>query len=792
MNLILIISEYIARAVTAVGYGFITIVELYLRALRRHPLMTNLALMPISLGAAIIIAAVQIVPILIQPFGAEIRNEIEESDARKLGTALLDSESRWIGAFPGRLDSNHRFNESETVQYQDTDLSGKSFPIYPDHKTLFVENPPIHYLACVKRLEDNNLGNWLVNPHGVDGIGMLRAATSGMKAGGSGLSSQLVQQLIRPKGKWESRTDKIRRKIKETFWTVPLMYNYAPNDRRFDQLVARHLPHVQYTQQDRSVLWGIEASSRVLFDAPANDSLPKAAQYILASAIWRQLVFPAARDHKTGQIVDKTRLAKKNWHQAINRARVCANDPNLNPDASERKRVNDDLEERAKKLPEPESDPVIEQLGRARYGSRWSERARDPFRRANIFAYNAMQGLVSEFRDALTSSWSRHVASVSMTIDLVDDRRFSPLFRSAARQWLAERPDLNPLYRPWATYATGEAEPVDTIPDITAVVADERGKIVRYYSSREGAPFYGLQRDKNGRYQPQKEDQQLASLGKIGNALVLIRSGALANGVIVAYANSNSDAVTSLTMGADPTGVISQQIMQSLMWTSNAAKDASGDDLDARWSMSHGLAAASGRTVLWNGLAITNALANDYRRVTAPSLIERLTLVDLKTGKSFSTVNSLRSAYGFSGLPTKISPAALIQPADRGKALQLLSSPICGGGTLRSMSSWCSLRSTRFIWAKTGTTDSTDKWNRQNNAQAKGVVDRLSILGGVEFPNGRRYALYLSVAGQSAARPLMVGKSGQREAEASQIAPLFEIMLSDIAQQSPRGTGHDR
>jgi Transglycosylase len=784
--------EYSIRSLRTGGRTVSALREIRARAARRHPLLANFAIMPFIMGGAGVAAAVQVVPLLVQPFGDNVRYEIEESDARKLGTALSDSKGRWIGAFPSRLDSDRRFNEGETVKFDDIDLSGKSFPIYPDHKVLFVERPPQHYLTCLKRLEDSNMGNWLINPHGVDAIGLLRIPASGMKSGGSSLSSQLVQQLIRPKGQSEGRMDAIRRKGEEIFWTAPLMFGYAPNDRRFDQLVARHLPHVQYTQQDRSVLWGIEASSRVLFNAPADDSLPKAAQYILAGSIRRPLVFPVARDHATGQLLDRTQVASDHWQLAIKRARVCADDPQINPDVIEREQINRDLDARSKVLPAPKADPVIEELGRERYGERWPERARDPFRRANIFAYNAMQALVSEFRDALTPSWSRQVSSVTMSIDLVDERRFSPQFRATTRQWLAGRPALNPVYRPWVTYAVGEAEPVDAIPDILAVVVDDRSKIVRYYSSREGAPFYGLQRDENGRYQPQKEDQPLASLGKIGNALVLIRSGELSSPAISAFAHSDSDAVTAATMRADSTGIVSRQVMQSLMWTSNAAKDDAGHDLDARWAMSHGLAAASGRTVLWNGLSITNALANDYRPVAAPSLIESLTLVDLKAGKLFPTVTSLRSAYEFAGLSARISPAVLVRPQDRRKALQLLSSPICAGGTLRSLASWCSGKRTRFIWAKTGTTDSTDTWNRENNVKARGVVDRLAITGGVEFPDGRRFALYLSVGGQSSARPLMIGKPGQRDAEAAQIAPLFGMMLTDLAQQTPTGAGRDR
>jgi len=765
--------------------------ELYARAHRRHPFATNMLAMPVAVPFAVLVAAVHVIPLVVQPLGGGVRHEIRESDARKLGTALRDEEGRWIGAFPGRLDSDQRFNRGEDVKF-DTDLSGRRFALHPDHKALYVEEAPGLYIACLKRLEDRNLGNAIVNPHGIDALGLLRAPTSGMRAGGSGLSSQLVQQLIRPKGQEEAWLDVGTRKLGEIFWTGPILYGHAPNDRRFDQLLARHLPHVQYTQQDRSVLWGVEASAQVLFGASADDRLPAADQFILAGATKRPIIFPMARDHRTGATTDKSGIAAKHWKTAIGRARVCADDPDVLPNAAERQQAKHDLDVRAATLPEPEADPVVDRLGRERYGNKWPERARDPFRRANIFAYSAMQGLVAEFRDALGKSWSRKVSSVTMTIDIVDERRFTPSFRTHVRRWLADRDDLNPYFRPWASYTPDEREPTEAIPEVLAVATDERGRIVMYYSSRESAPFYGSHQDENGRYQPDREDRQLASLGKLGNALVLIGDRSLSPAALTAFARSDSDAVTAATVAIDPSGSKSRRIMQNLLWTSNAAKDDRGGDLDARWSMSHGLAAASPRTILWNSLAITNALANDHRPVPAPSLIGSVTLVDLDAGRSFAPVPRLRSAYQFSGLPSHIAPAALIPPGRRADALRLFASPICGGGTLRSLSAWCRPQRARFVWAKTGTADVSGNWNKMKGDRASGVVDRLAIVGGVQFADNRRYAVFLSIGGTGPARPLTIGRTGEADAEASQLAPLFDLMLADLASRDRDGGDRGR
>ena len=775
--------EYPLRGLRATGHGIAILREARARFSQRHPVAAGSLLSPLVASAAAIVAAVYIVPIVIQPLGTGIRYEISESDSRKLGTELIDSKGRWVGAFPSRLDSG-QFNRGEVVQY-DTDLSGRSFPIYPDHKTLFVEHPPKLYLACIKRLEDSNLGNSLINPHGVDGLGLMRVAASGFRSGGSTLSSQLVQQMIRPKGSHDGFVTKVRRKAEETFWTVPLMYGQAPGDQRFDQLISRHLPHVQYTQEDRSVLWGIEASSQVLWGARADDRLPAPQQLVLAGAVRRPLVFAVAHDASTGELTDKSGVAHSYWIKAIGRAKICAADPTVITDPTMQTQILSDLTSMEGYLPVPRANPEIEALGRERYGDRWPERARDPFRRANIFAYNAMQGLVAEFRDGLGRSWSRSVSSVSMSIDVVDERRFSPRFRAMVRQWLSSHRDLNPIYRSWATYTADQNEPIDAIPEVIAAATDEHGKIVLYYSSREGAPYFGSTRDGEGRYQPQREDRQLASLGKLGNALVLVRQHALGAANIAAYARSDSEAVTAATLKADPNQAVAAQLATRMYWSGKAAIDGGGNPIGIAWSMAHGYVSASPRTAQWAALAVTNAMADDARPVRAPSLIASVTIADLQAGKSSILPGGLPSAYGLAGLDEVMRPTDLIRREDIGAARTILSAPICAGGTLRALNGWC--QRTSFVWAKTGTLDVTKDWNLTHGASASGVVQRLAIFGGVQFPDGRRYSLFLSIGGESAARPLMIGGQGVRDAEASALAPLFDAMLIDLSQRSNQG-----
>lgn len=131
--------------------------ELRAKAARRHPVFGDISAMCIMLCGLGIVAATQVVPLLVQPFGGNAQREIAEADARKVETALTDSKGRWFEDFLYRLDSDRWSNQGGTVKFDDTDLSGKGSPIYPVHKVLFVEQPPQHYLICLKRLEGSNM-----------------------------------------------------------------------------------------------------------------------------------------------------------------------------------------------------------------------------------------------------------------------------------------------------------------------------------------------------------------------------------------------------------------------------------------------------------------------------------------------------------------------------------------------------------------------------------------------------------------------------------------------------------
>lgn len=782
--------EFAARCARAVGHCLSDLAELRARAGRRHPLLANVAMVPAMLGATVAAAAVYVTPPLVRPFGDRVVGEIVESDARRQGTALYDSKARFIGAFPSRLDSDARYNRGESP-VTDTDLSGHTITIHPDHKTLFVEHPPQPYIACLKRLEDAHLSNPLINPYGIDGLGLARIGLTGGRAGGSTLSSQLVQQLIRPKeAPGGSRLATYRRKVEEIFWTVPIMYGHAPNDRRFDQMLARHLPHLQYLQNDRGTIWGIEASSQVLFGQSAQ-TLDPARQFILAAAVRRQIVFPWAKQGRAG-LRDISAKSRRSWLKAIGRARKCADSEKVLPDPKARVNALATLASLARSLPTPHADPVIEALGRERYGVRWPERARDPFRRANIFAFYAMDGLRAELLDALGKDWSRKVAQVRMTIDVRDERRFSPKFRQEARQWLAHRPDLNPYFNTWATYANAQDEPRDAIPEVIAAVADSEGRLVRYYSSREMAPYFGQARSAQGQYEQSLEDRHMSSLGKIGSALVLLRAGADNAAARRAFAVSDTSAITAMTHAADPGQRLSRSVLSQLHWSDFASRDGAGHPLDLSFAFANGLVAASPRTTHWGALTITNALAGDERPVRAPSLAGEFRLVDLAQGRLKEPLGRLADAYGGPGGYTSMDPRALIDPAARARAILLLSAPICGGGTLRALQQWCDPKRTHLIWGKTGTLDISSSYSHNSGERHTGVVSRIAITGGVEFADGRRFAFFLSIGGVGATKPLTIARPGTGGLEASALAPLLNTMLEDLDFTPQGGSGHDR
>lgn len=771
--------ELAARVLRGARHGLSDLAELRARLARRHPVLASVAFLPGLLLGTGLVAAVYVLPPLVRPFGGEIVTEIRDADARRQGTALYDASGRWIGAFPSRFDRSGRFNAGETAEY-DTDISGREFAVHPDYKTLFVENPPQPYLTCLKALEDSNLGNLLINPHGIDGAGLLRAASQGFRGGGgSTLSSQLVQQLIRPKGSYQpGMFGTLQRKVEDIFWTVPVMYGHAPGDRRFDQYLARHLPHLRDTQDHRGTVWGIEASSQVLWGKPAAQ-LDQSEQFILAAAVHRQILFPLAHDEQM-RLRDNSKRSSESWQRAIKRARRCASNPAVVAEPAERARIGAQLNAMAlADAPKPKADPVIDALGRERYGVRWPERARDPFRRANIFASYAMAGLSAEFSDAFGLDWAHRIAQVTTTIDIADERRFAPQFRQRLRDWLAGREDLNPYYRPWATYRSPSSEP-EEIPEAIVAVSDADGRLVRYYSSVGGAPYFGSQRDALGGYQPAKEDRQIASLGKIGSALVILQAGSAGDAAVQAFAHSDTDAMVELVAAADPDRRLSRAIITGLHWSEASARAVGGQALDPAFSLAHGYLAAAPRTQHWAAGAVTAALAGDGRPVSPPSLLETLRLVDLDAGTLGAPMRRLGNPYRSEAGNSTLDPAALIPPALRNRARLLMSAPVCGGGTLRALADWCQPARIRLIWGKTATMDISSAFSSRTGASAKGVVLRIAITGGVVFVDGRRYSFYLSVSGQDAGHPLTIGKPDSVGLEASRLAPLLDIILSDL------------
>lgn len=773
-------AELAARGLRGTVHRIGDLAEMRARFARNHPVAATLTLRPITLAALALAAVVYVLPPLVSPFGAAVVAEIKDADARRQGTALYDVQGRFIGAFPSRFDNGGRFNPADAPR-QDNDISGRAFTIYPDYKTLFVENPPRPYIDCLKALEDSNLDNPLINPHGVDAAGLLRAGGGLFRgAGGSTLSAQLVQQTIRPKNSYgKGRLASFARKAEEIVWTVPIMYGHAPNDRRFDQYLARHLPHLKYMQEARGTIWGIEASSQVLWGRPASE-LDPARQFILAAAVRRQILFPLAREGRAG-LRDTSAASAKSWIKAIDRARVCADNPAVLPDPAERSKVKSVLDQLALTMPAPKADPVIEALGRERYGARWPERARDPFRRANIFAPYAMSGLRAEFSDAFGRDWSRQVAEVRTSIDIADERRFAPRFREHLRGWLAARSDLNPWYRPWATYNTAGPEP-EQIPEVIVAVAGSDGRLVRYYSASGDAPYFGAQRDRAGRYLPGREDRQLASLGKIGSAIVLLRAGAVDARARRAFALSDTPAMEALVAAADPTRQIAHTTIVRLHWSEASAQAGGGRALDPAHSLANGDVAAAPRTQHWAAGAITAALADDWRPLPPPSLVGKVRLVDLEAGRMAPPLARIADSYAIGGSMSVLDPAGLVPPNQRLAAKLLFPAPICGGGTLRRLAHWCRPARTRLIWGKTATMDISSAFSKQTGTDRQGVVLRLAVAGGVVFADGRRYSFFLSLGGTDARHPLAIGRPGERGLEASALVPLLDFILADLEQ----------
>lgn len=715
-----------------------------------------------------------------------IGDVLDYANERSLGTAIYDSEERFVGVFDPVLDSEEDFN------YTGKPIALPGYIAYPDHKSLHVSAVPEHYWSCLAFHEDRHLRTvW--SPWGIDLLGYLKiplstaqrsieAGKPRLGAGGSTLSMQLARIFFKtPPSSRESITAKVGRKVKE-WWLAPVIHRQLTRGHDLTPLklwAANHFPLAQRT--GGAPLYGVEQTGQIVFGKPAGE-LSRAEQYVLAAAVNQPIILLEGNDR-----LNRYRLAS--WRRVTGtRARICAE--RLISDPAERNATVTELARIADSPPDPKTPPEISRVladfaPKARRGA-----SANPIRRSNALVPAAKYGVRDEIRNAYGFGWRSSVRGVHLTLDVTENLAFrSRVLDSLGGLQSRFGKRINARYSLDVKKArNGEAPGGPLVPDVVIAAADETGAIVRYFESNYTAAYFGgaLGRDpQTGKYDRERESRFIASVAKMAAAVAIandasgqpdenyLDTAAPASGLEACRKGGErrlrrADVSFACSLNA-PIEWRMRQINQRELRqvTRDFALTVPRTGPALAKGLTVGQIAASPRTVHRMAGTILAALASQSddtgSKAPTPTLLDSIDT----SGDEAADLPTART-------PVASPSANPVRVEAREHLKALLSAPLCNRyGTLRRMSDWCASKrpDVKLHIAKTGTrgTGTPDR-------SADDTVD-LWLAGGIEFETGPAFSYVVLIGTGNPNRPW-----GRDLYAGALTEPLHRILLEDLAK----------
>ncbi len=719
-----------------------------------------------------------------------IEPELDYFDQRSKGIGIYDARGDYLGIFDPRMEPD--FNATAKA------IEWENFTAYPDHKSEHVDEVPPDYWACLQYLEDRNLGKPLVslrrqfpfvqlgNLYGIDPQGLMRLPgnvllnLTGQSSGGGG--STIAMQLARSyysslPSRNESYIDKLKRKTSE-WWLAPIIQHKLVRGNDYSQLQKWAANHLPLAQRVGGSLYGVGLTSRIIFGKPSSE-MSRAEQYVLAAAVNRPIqVLPSSNPR-----IAARRL--RNWrHITSVRAQRCVNALVRQPE--ERKNLTFALQTMALDVPQgelaPDKEAELKLLRRSSGVIR-----NNPVRRANHFAPSSRFGARAEMVDIYGRHWRKYVARVDLTLNSAENLRFrDKLARQLGKLDQKYRHRLDRRY----TLDILARHRGRRLPDIIVAVADEKGRLVRYFDAGSNAHYFGSSSARerlSGRYERDREGRAIASTAKMIGAVLVANDGldtpdskyldtdAPRRGLETCrrkggqrrlrraetvFACSMSEPLANRLFKLGQ-GVVRQSVDRfGFNMPFASTKE---EETPPSTAVAHGLVTGSPQKVHQMSSVILAALTGrGARPVGLPSLIANYS----RTTRWNKDLEQLQAT-------SDIVPDRVIQPAGRALLKELLSAPLCyevkgrRHGTLKSQGKWCARRNQniRLHFAKTGT---------QTTEDPDTTVD-VWLTGGVQFSNGRAYSYVVLVGSGSVSHPL-----GYRLHSSQLAAPLLGVLMEDL------------
>lgn len=724
---------------------------------------------------------------------------------RSKSVMMIDRNGDYLGYLYSGSQRGFRteFTDNEGKVIHDPDLyldvEGIRVSLLKDHKTSHVEQVPPYFWKCAKHLEDRYIATSR-NPFGVDFKSTLLSLPSGR--GGSTITMQLFRSLEKDyPSNQESRSDKLSRKYREILYTPSLQhFLYSQNgEESIANWVSNHTALIQGGFKYDVV--GVEGASRVLF-GKSHQELTIAEQLILADAILLPFYFNPNNNFEISQsrinrvvhgVKQKGETDESYFNRLSGRAARCALSNYVVGDA-DRNIVIADLLEFRNSIHRPKLSESIAATMEEYIPSAFS-RARNPELISNsILIGGARFAVVDELRNRFGNNFHEHVKSAQLTLGASQQITFS------YKMWDAIG-DLQSSPR-WCARSRGGSYIIRSktcvnreynyqIP-ITVSVADETGKIVRFFSTDQYDGYFGgiRHRDSDGFYSRQTEDREIASLGKVAAAILIGETGSAS--LKDKYSNSCLGALTSrkcfrpgskhprfvspeTAFGESLNDAVIRQLGQTdqrsakefmakhgfSFLTSDSAM--SQEDTPEATRIALGRYSASPQNA--HSLMMTTL---DYIQNNPTQSIKRPTFFEsLEIEEPIETINLDRDYT--------------LSRQGRSYVRSVLSAPLClATGTLRRAGQWCASRNDRLIFhfSKTGTrgTGVTKSAQKSLNESSLNEYDWW-IGGGFETIHGSSYTYIIRLGTGSPAEPFS-SNSG-----AGTMASLIGVIIEDLINE---------
>lgn len=715
----------------------------------------------------------------------------EEMAAYARGTVLNDGAGRYLGVVNSAYETDHLGGQPEPVQFGPKML-------YPDHKSLPVEDAPDIFWRCLVYLEDRHRNTW-DNPWGISLRALLRIPVSAAReslrsgrpalgAGGSTLEMQLARSFWK---RYPGRGDTASRKLAE-WLAAPVLKRRLTNggdERRLRAWIAQHIALIQ-AAGGRYDVFGVEAAGRLLFGKSA-DELDAAEQILLAAFARSPLRLRA--DPESQKRLIRSLIGSPEYP---GRAYICASDRAVlhtggavieNED--ERAAANHRLYQWTQDPPQPVVDPhlrpFILPLLRHQAGPRLH-----PERLSTTLAKDVQESVIAQLADEIGQPWRGQVSRLNLTIDIAKNLAFAEHVNEVIRDIEYALPDH--AFRP--------------TPSLVVAAADEHGRIVRFINTSNDTLYNGAaaQRDNNswagqGRYDHRLEQRSIGSIGKIASALLLAESGQIDPEKVIsnkclpglysncmgpdgrgdyprvkvrdAFSRSLNSAITRYLAGSvDGSRIISFMERLDL----NLPDNSRGNPPAINVTLGHYAGTPSNvQRLMEVALAYSSGKFNAV--IMQPTLIDSYQRFDHKSDRLVGTI---------AGWPNRTAPmASFMRPGNAAGAAfvqAVLGAPLCDAkqGTLRRLYRWCARvnPAVRLHIAKTGT--------KGTGAQLGLNEYDWWIAGAIMFSDKRQYTYVVTLGTGASNTPFA------RDIGAGRLAPVIDVLLRDL-QDDGVTPGHD-